>query len=240
MEPLAGKTALVTGATGAIGRAVAGALAREGMTLLLAGRDAASLNAQRAELDRLAPSGTTRTLLVDFDDWEGKWLNGMTGLEPDVLVHCAGSILLKNLSETTAEEFDHQVQANLRGPFLLTRALLPHLVRCQGQVVFVNSSAARQAARSNLWAYTASKAGLTVLADALRDEVNHAGVRVLSVYPGRTASRMQETVHAFEGRTFDPQALLQPDDVAAQIVAALKLPRTAEVTDIAIRPFRKT
>jgi NADP-dependent 3-hydroxy acid dehydrogenase YdfG len=77
------------------------------------------------------------------------------------------------------------------------------------------------------------------LADALRDEVNPAGVRVLSVYPGRTATDQQASIYELEGRAYVPETLLQPEDVAATVVGALTLPRTAELTDLRVRPMRK-
>jgi len=63
-------------------------------------------------------------------------------------------------------------------------------------------------------------------------------VRVLTVFPGRTATPMQEEVHRFEGRPYDPSRFLQPEDVAASVVHALSLPRTAELTDLHIRPMQ--
>jgi NADP-dependent 3-hydroxy acid dehydrogenase YdfG len=73
----------------------------------------------------------------------------------------------------------------------------------------------------------------------LRDEVNDDGVRVLSAFAGRTASPMQAAIHRAEGRAYHPERRLQPEDVAAAIVGALALPRTAEITEIRIRPERK-
>jgi len=73
----------------------------------------------------------------------------------------------------------------------------------------------------------------------VRAEVNSLGVRVLSVYLGRTATAMQETLFTQEGRPYDAQKLLQPEDVANMVLAALALPSTAEVTDISIRPMAK-
>ncbi|MFL6232265.1 MAG: short-chain dehydrogenase, partial [Thermoanaerobaculia bacterium] len=67
---------------------------------------------------------------------------------------------------------------------------------------------------------------------------NKQGVRVLTVFPGRTATAMQEEVHRYEGSPYDPERFLQPGDVAAMVLNALALPRTAEVTDIHIRPMR--
>jgi NADP-dependent 3-hydroxy acid dehydrogenase YdfG len=69
--------------------------------------------------------------------------------------------------------------------------------------------------------------------------VNKKGIRVLSVYPGRTATDMQRDVHAFERRTYREEALVQPQDVADVIVHAVELPPTAEVTDIHVRPLQK-
>jgi len=79
---------------------------------------------------------------------------------------------------------------------------------------------------------------LRAVADGLREEVDRQGVRVLTVFPGRTATAMQEEVHRFEGRAYDPERFLRPGDVAAMVLNALALPRTAEVTDIHVRPMR--
>jgi NADP-dependent 3-hydroxy acid dehydrogenase YdfG len=80
---------------------------------------------------------------------------------------------------------------------------------------------------------------LTAIANSLRAEVNAHGVRVLSIYLGRTASEMQQRIHEAEGKLYRPELLLQPEDIASVILNALSLPSTAEVTDIHIRPMRK-
>ena len=116
---------------------------------------------------------------------------------------------------------------------MLTQELIPLLVRRRGQIVFINSTAGFTA-RANIGQYAATKHGLRAIADSLRDEINGAGVRVLTVYPGRTATPTQERLHALEGKTYRPDRLLQPEDVASVVVHALCLPRTAEVTEIRI------
>jgi NADP-dependent 3-hydroxy acid dehydrogenase YdfG len=73
----------------------------------------------------------------------------------------------------------------------------------------------------------------------LREEVNASEVRVLSVYPGRTATAMQEGIFKLENREYRKNQLLQPEDIAQSVIDALALPRTAEITDISIRPFQK-
>ena len=80
---------------------------------------------------------------------------------------------------------------------------------------------------------------LNTLADSLREEVNEQGVRVLSVYPGRTATPRQAGIFEAEGREYTPERLLQPEDLAGMVAGCLALPRTAEVTDLFIRPAHK-
>jgi NADP-dependent 3-hydroxy acid dehydrogenase YdfG len=88
--------------------------------------------------------------------------------------------------------------------------------------------------------YAATKHALKAFAETLRDEVNPQGIRVLDIFLGRTASPMQASVHELEGRTYRPERLIQPEDVASAILSALSLPRTAEVTELSMRPFLKT
>jgi NADP-dependent 3-hydroxy acid dehydrogenase YdfG len=108
----------------------------------------------------------------------------------------------------------------------------------QGQIVFMNSSQGMNA-RANAGQYAATKHALKALADSLRDEVNDAGLRVLSVFLGRTATPMQRDIHAYEQRSYHPDHLLQPEDIAAIVIKTLTLPRTAEVTEVHIRPLKK-
>jgi NAD(P)-dependent dehydrogenase (short-subunit alcohol dehydrogenase family) len=130
-----------------------------------------------------------------------------------------------------------QLEANVTGPYALLRALLPRLQESEGQIVFINSSQALRAA-AEVGQYAASKHALKAIADSLREEVNPRGVRVTSVYLGRTAGSRQREIFAMEGRTYRPELLIQPLDVAEVVLHLLRLPRTAEVTDLMIRPMR--
>jgi NADP-dependent 3-hydroxy acid dehydrogenase YdfG len=103
-------------------------------------------------------------------------------------------------------------------------------------VVFINSTAGL-VARAGVAQYAATKHALRAMADSLREEVNADGVRVLSVFLGRTATPLQAALHEREGRRYRPERLVQPADVASLVVHALTLPRTAEVTDLTIRPL---
>lgn len=155
----------------------------------------------------------------------------------DSLVHVAGVVDLGDVADLSATLWEQQLAVNLVAPAELTRLLLPVLRVSQGQVVFVNSGAGLRA-NAGWSAYAASKHGLKALADALRAEEAQHGVRVASIYPGRTATPMQERVHHQEGQDYDAERLIAPESVVATILAALDLPRDAEITDLTVRPGR--
>ncbi|MEZ5333533.1 MAG: SDR family oxidoreductase [Thermoanaerobaculia bacterium] len=231
--------AVVTGGSSGIGRATALRLAGPGAVLDLVGRDRERLEEAGGAVEAAGGRAILHTLDLADGTAVGRWAEALelaSGL--DVLVHAAGAIRLGRLAEATAEDLRLQLAVNLEAPFRLTRALLPALRLAGGQVVFVNSTSGRVPPGPGGGLYAASKHALRALADALRAEENRAGVRVLSVFPGRTATPMQEAVVAAEGGSYRPERLLQPDDVARAIVQALALPRTAEVTDIALRPHQ--
>jgi short-subunit dehydrogenase len=240
MLDLAGQVAVVTGASSGVGRAIALRLAQHGAHLCLIGRRRETLETVAREAR--ADSSLSACYQADLgDDTQVERLTsilrGDRG-DVDILVHSAGFIDFGRIDGAPIQEFDRHYRVNLRAPYVLTQALLPALRSRKGQIVFINSSVGLNA-KAGVGQYAATKHGLRALADSLREEVNAQGLRVLSVFLGRTASSMQVKVHHAEGRAYDPAVLLQPDDVASVVINALRLPRTAEVTDIHIRPCKK-
>jgi NADP-dependent 3-hydroxy acid dehydrogenase YdfG len=236
-----GQLAVVTGATSGIGKAIALGLAEQGVSLYLVGRNLEALEV----VTGLARPGQQQILCHQADlTLDKDILNLASRVKQDfgyvdLLIHSAGVILQGRLESAPVEDFDLQYRTNVRAPYLLTQALLPLLKARRGQVVFVNSSAALNA-RANVGQYAATKSALKSLADSLREEVNADGLSIMSVFLGRTATPMQASVQEKEGRAYHPELLLQPDDVAMLVLNALTLPRTAEVTDISIRPLIKS
>jgi NAD(P)-dependent dehydrogenase (short-subunit alcohol dehydrogenase family) len=233
------RRALVTGASSGIGRAIALALGRAGWDLILLGRRAEAL----AETARVAGEEGGRTIDVRVVDLERApdveelaATLATTYVRLDVLVHAAGVHLLAPLEATGTSDLDRLYAVNVRAPVTLTRLLLPLLDEGQGDVVFINSSVVFHP-RARVAAYAASKHALRGIADTLRAEVNPLGIRVLTVYPGRTATPTQAEIHELDGIPYRPERLLQPEDVAAAVCSAIFLSRTAEVTEIFIRPF---
>lgn len=243
MSALAGRVAVVTGASRGIGAAIALALAADGARLCLVGRDEAALLAvaQQAGGSR---EGAGQHLCLQAELAEEADVERLAATlqrelpSVDVLVHAAGVLHRAPFADAPAAQFDAQYRINVRAPFELTQRLLSQLKAARGQVVFVNSSAGL-VARASVVQYAATKHALKAIADGLREEVNADGVRVLSLYVGRTATRMQADLHAMEGKAYDPGTLIQPEDVAALTLQVLSLPRSVEVTDINLRPLRK-
>lgn len=240
MRPFQDHVAIVTGASSGVGKAIALQLSDRGALVHLVGRRQAALD----EVAREAAGGGARTACVVADltnDTAIRHLVSRIAVECgrlDLLIHCAGVIALGDVRSAGVTDFDLQYRTNVRAPYLLTQALLPLLCQQRGQIVFINSSAGLSA-RSNQGQYAATKHALKAIADSVRSEVNEHGVRVLSVFLGRTATPMQQSVHQLEGKPYHPARLIQPEDVAATVIHALSLPPTVEVTDISLRPMQK-
>ncbi|MFE1317060.1 SDR family oxidoreductase [Kitasatospora phosalacinea] len=225
---------LITGAGSGIGAVVADQLTARGEELWLLVRDAR----RAAQLRERYPDA--RTLVGDLDDpAKLSWAFGHQALpvELDSLLHVAGVVELGTVAETPVKAWQHQLNVNAVAPAELTRLLLPSLRLARGHVVFVNSGAGLRA--DPTWgSYAASKFAVRALADALRQEEHANGVRVTSVYPGRTATPMQQKVHQQEGAAYDPERWIAPESVATAVLTALDLPRDAEITEITVRPGR--
>ncbi|GGO92965.1 short chain dehydrogenase [Wenjunlia tyrosinilytica] len=219
---------MITGAGSGIGAVVADRLAERGDRLVLLARN----DERAAELAERFPGSTA----VVADLARPRTLSAVELPERvDSLLHIAGVVELGSVEDLDADTWTHTLAANLVAPAELTRRALPGLRAARGHVVFVNSGSGLNA-HARWSAYAASKHGLKALADSLRQEEHGNGVRVTSVYPGRTATPMQEKVHAQEGKAYDPQPWIAPESVATAVLTALDLPRDAEMTDVSMRP----
>jgi NADP-dependent 3-hydroxy acid dehydrogenase YdfG len=226
--PDARPLALVTGASRGIGAAVAEALAPT-HDLLLGGRDAAALEAVAADLP------AARAWPVELTD-SAALTEAVTGIDRlDVLVHSAGIGPLGTVEDSPAEQWRRTFEVNVVAVAELTRLLLPALRAARGRVVCINSGAGHTA-RPGWASYAASKFALRAFADALRAEEAPRGVRVTSVYPGRTDTAMQRAIVAHEGGRYDARAFLRPESVARAVLLAVTAPPDADVTELSIRP----
>lgn len=231
------RTYVVTGAGSGIGAAVAHRLADRGDRLLLTARSEQRID----DLVRDLPS-YLHVGLVDLEDpaaagaWARELLAGRPSIEHiDGVVHAAGVVDLGPVVSQPLVDVQRQLAVNLTSPIALTAGLLPALRAARGTVVFVNSGAGR-VAHPEWSAYAASKFGLRAFADSLRAEEAPYGVRVSTVYPGRTATPMQAKVHEQEGKEYDEARWTKPETVADAILGVLDLGPDATISDLDIKP----
>ena len=229
---------VVTGATSGIGNAIARRLLQEAYVIHALGRCA-------EELGRLSGEFPTSCVPCQIDLRDtgqvhsfGRAIkNERVGL--NVLIHSAGVHGMGSIATTLPGELDELYEANVRAAYLLSQSLLPALERARGTIIFINSSAATRTV-SNVVAYSMMQHASRALANGLRAEVNHLGIRVLSIFLGRTATPRIARVFRAENRPFDPQKLLQPEDVADVVSQVLRLPQRVEITELSMRPSAKS
>jgi short-subunit dehydrogenase len=238
-QTFAGKTAIVTGGGSGVGKAIAMGLAAKGADLCLLGRNETALAQVGRSIEgpnRVRVYRCDLSVPEQIEKFAADFRRDFDAV--DFLIHCAAIIALGPTQENSVDALDQQFSINVRGPYALTQSFLPMLRSSRGQIVFINSTAGLSAG-PNVGQYAATKHALKAITDSLREEVNSDGIRVLSVFNGRTATPMQAAVHAVEGRAYYPEKLIQPDDIASVVIHALSLPKTAEITDVQIRPFAK-
>ncbi|GJL51099.1 MAG: short chain dehydrogenase [Nitrospirales bacterium] len=241
MKNLSGQIAVITGASSGIGKAIALSLAGEGLTLCLTGRSTTSLETVAALARETSPK--VLSYPVDLTD-QAEFNRFIEQLKADVshvnlFIHCAGVLTVGRIKAIDMEVLDLQYRTNVRAAYALTKEFLPLIKHGAGQIVMMNSSI-WQHARAELSQYASMKYALKAFTDSLRDEVNQDGIRVLSMFLGRTATPMLAELHQQQGTQYIPEDLIQPSDVAETLLHLLMLPRSAEVTDIHIRPMKKS
>ena len=229
--------AVVTGASQGIGHAVAHRLADKGYLVWAVARRAERLE----ELAACGPVGRIRPFPLDLSAPDLAALEDAvaeTGGHVDTVVHCAGVITTGSLMTADPCEALGLINVNVLSPLRLTTLLRPRLGP-GSTVVFVNSSQGLSAS-GGAGAYAASKHALKAIADALRSDLTGSGIRVTSIYPGRTATPMQARLYTERDEVYRPEVLLQPQTIAQLVHTVITLPAGAEVTDISVRPALKS
>lgn len=222
MSTLHGRLAVVTGANDGVGSAVALALVDAGARVCVLGRDADLLRS-------IVETASTGTSIVSLQCDLGSTAEVRSAADfvnrfdrsVDVLVHCANVRVPGSIGLSEVADLDEQYLVNLRGPFLLTQALLEGIGRGPGHVVFVDPSDGDSFTSVDTQ-YAMSRSGIAALAQGLRDETADLGVRVTTVHVG---GRLDD------GRNNS----LSPEDVADVVLGAIEMPARIEITDLHVR-----
>jgi 3-oxoacyl-[acyl-carrier protein] reductase len=233
MQFLKGKNALITGAGKGIGRAIALALAAEGLNLALMARTRSDLEAVAKE----ARSMGVRAELATADVANPNAVNQaveklVSALGPvDILINNAGIGRFGKFMELSVADWEEVVKVNLFGAYYVTRTVLPSMLERQtGDIVNISSSAGQKGSPLTS-AYSASKFGLIGMSESLMLEVRKSNVRVFTLAPSTIATDMAINLKLTDG---NPEKVMQAEDFAELVVSQLKLNRRVVVKEAGI------
>ncbi len=239
---LAGRVALVTGASSGIGKATAAALAAAGAKVAIAARRADRLEALAARIE----TAGGMALRIEADVTSNDDVTAMIGKvvaewgRLDILVNNAGVMLLSPVAEATLDDWRRMVELNLLALMGVTKAALPHLRAAKGHIVNVSSVAGR-VANPGASGYAATKFGVIGFSESLRREVYADKVRVTVIEPGLVRTELGDHITNAASKAGLDQRLatmeaLTAEDVAASILYAVSQPARVNVNEIVIRP----
>jgi NADP-dependent 3-hydroxy acid dehydrogenase YdfG len=235
---LAGKTAVVTGASSGIGEAAVRLLAREGCNVVLAARREDRLKALAAELGEralAAPADVTDPAACAA--LVARTVERFGSLE--ILVNNAGLGLYGSIADGDPEDWRKMFDVNVLGVLYITRPAVRQMLRQgAGDVVFVSSLAGRRVPRADGTVYAATKHALGAIAEGLRMDVHEKGIRIINVEPGLVRTEFPESSYPsaeeyYAEKEYTP---LEAEDVAAAVVYALGQPPRVSVNEILVRP----
>jgi 3-oxoacyl-[acyl-carrier protein] reductase len=242
MNALESQVAVVTGAARGAGEAIARRLASMGAHVLLVARRAPKLNQVRDEI--VEAGGSASVFPCDLMNASSVARLGEAVAQEnqrcDILVNNAAIGLDgKLLHEVTPEEWDVVFGTNLRGPYLMIRALAPLMIAARsGHIINVSSLAGRNPLPKGA-AYAASKWGLNGLTYSLAEELRQFNIRVAAIAPGSINTDFND--HSGKGVASgkDPKKKLQPDDIASVVATLVTQPPQCFISEVLIRPTQK-
>jgi len=233
---LAGKTALVTGASSGIGWATAVALARHGANLVVTARRKERLLQLCAEIESLGAKAVSFAgdAAEEVTAQQTIALGIATFGRLDILINNAGAGNYKNLVDTSAEEYDALMNANMKSGFLFSRYAVPHMVEQKsGTILFISSVAGLQGVAGEA-VYSASKFAQVGFAQSLDAELRKHGIKVGTICPGGVKTEFA----VGHGRTEDyvrNSHMMEPQEVAEAIVFACLQPPNVRIPQMTVR-----
>jgi NAD(P)-dependent dehydrogenase (short-subunit alcohol dehydrogenase family) len=235
MESLKSKTAVVTGGTRGIGRAIAEQLLREGTSVVICGRTADSTSRAVASMKHLGAIFGHAADVTRAD--EVRELFRTVDREfprLDILINNAGEGTFRKVGDMTPEEWHRNIDLNLNGAFYCAHEALARFRSAGGGFIVNISSLAAKNAFTGGAAYNASKAGLNLFSEAMMLDHRYDKVRVCSVMPGSVATEFAGERAAADDSTWK----IAPEDVAEAVVTVLRMPERTTISRVEMRPSR--
>ena len=228
------KTAIVTGASRGIGKAIAQKLAKENFNVIIFGRNEKKLKAVKNNFVKFGISSD----YYSGDVADEKFVNQSVAdiikkyKNIDVLINNAGVAIFELFTESTLENFKTQIDANLIGVYNFSKSVINGMIKKQSGAIINIVSQAGKSGFAYGSTYAATKHAVMGLSKSLMLEVRKHNIKVMTVCPGSTETEMIENSHIQK----NIKQVLKPNDVAEIVYAAIKLPQRALVSDLEIRP----
>lgn len=222
-QSLKGKVAFVTGAGKGIGKAIAIALANEGVNIGLLARTEADLKEVASEVKGLGVQAAYAAVDISSQEETEQAINKLTDElgTVDILINNAGIGKFETLLEMDPQEWKKIIDVNLMGPYYVTRAVLPQLIeKNSGDIINISSTNGLNGAATSS-AYSASKFGLIGLTESLAQEVRRNNIRVTALTPSTVATELAIKTNLIAEN--NDEKYMQPEDIAEFIVSQLKL-----------------
>jgi 3-oxoacyl-[acyl-carrier protein] reductase len=232
------KVALITGGARGIGLSIAEALVREGASVFICGRNAATLKMALDQLHSFGAEASAAGTVADvrrYDDCRNFVQTAATRFgRVDILVNNAGIGIFKPVDHLTAEEWDASIQTNPSSVFYCCREAVPIMRQQGGGHIFNISSLLAIHGIAGGSAYCASKFGVNGLGDALMQDVRYDGIRVSTIMPGSVATDFGGPT----GSNLHASWKLSGKDIAKAVIDIYRYPGLALVSRIEVRPFQ--
>ncbi|KIC00277.1 3-ketoacyl-ACP reductase [Flavobacterium sp. KMS] len=233
MSNLKNKNALITGAGKGIGKAVAIALAKEGVNVILLARTQADIDLVATEINALGVKSLAITADVSDINSVNKAVEKAIAefKNIDILINNAGIAAFGNFLELEPAAWERIIQVNLMGTYYVTRAVLPNMIENQtGDIINISSTAGLNG-NALTSAYSASKFAVLGLTDSLMQEMRKHNIRVTALTPSTVATDMAKDLKLTDG---NPEKVMQSEDIAELIIAQLKLNRRVFIKNSSI------
>lgn len=233
MNDLKNKNALITGAGKGIGKAVAIALAKEGVNVILLARTQADLDEVAKEVNTLGVKSLALTAdVADINSVNSAVEKALADFKTvDILINNAGIAAFGNFLELEPAAWERIIQVNLMGTYYVTRAVLPNMIERQTGDIINISSTAGLSGNALTSAYSASKFAVLGLTESLMQEVRKHNIRVTALTPSTVATDMAKDLKLTDG---NPEKVMQSEDMAELIIAQLKLNRRVFIKNSSI------
>lgn len=233
MTNLKNKNALITGAGKGIGKAIALALAKEGVNVILISRTQLDVDQLAIKIENFGVKSLALSADVsDINSINSAVEKALSEFKTiDILINNAGIASFGNFLELEPTEWEKIIQVNLMGTYYTTRAVLPNMIERQtGDIINISSTAGLNG-NALTSAYSASKFAVLGLTDSLMQEMRKHNIRVTALTPSTVATDMAKDLNLTDG---NPEKVMQSEDIAELIIAQLKLNRRVFIKNSSI------